>query len=90
MLSASWSYLAFGEGNIPWKVRELIKRVEPDPGKAAARRGRLTFEPGPTFIFVPLPSRGRIQRWSFFGLPRVNPPQWFELIYHHFYCWRFP
>jgi Co/Zn/Cd efflux system component len=33
MLSASWSYLAFGEGNIPWKVRELIQRMEKDPAK---------------------------------------------------------
>jgi hypothetical protein len=33
MLSASWSYLAFGEGNIPWKVRELIHRAEKDPNK---------------------------------------------------------
>ena len=33
MLSASWSYLAFGEGNIPWKVRELIQRAERDPAK---------------------------------------------------------
>lgn len=33
ILSASWSYLAFGEGNIPWKVRELIQRAEKDPAK---------------------------------------------------------
>ena len=33
ILSASWSYLAFGEGNIPWKVRELIHRAEKDPTK---------------------------------------------------------
>jgi hypothetical protein len=33
MLSASWSYLAFGEGNVPWKVRELIQRLEKDPLK---------------------------------------------------------
>jgi hypothetical protein len=33
MLSGSWSYLAFGEGNIPWKVRELIHRAEKDPAK---------------------------------------------------------
>jgi hypothetical protein len=33
LLSASWSYLAFGEGNIPWKVRELIELNEPDPDK---------------------------------------------------------
>jgi hypothetical protein len=33
ILAASWSYLAFGEGNIPWKVRELIHRAEPDAGK---------------------------------------------------------
>jgi hypothetical protein len=30
VLSASWSYLAFGEGNIAWKVRELLQRLEPD------------------------------------------------------------
>jgi hypothetical protein len=28
-LAASWSYLAFGEGNVPWKVRELIMAAEP-------------------------------------------------------------
>ena len=33
MLTASWSYLAFGEGNIAWKVRELIHRAEKDPAK---------------------------------------------------------
>jgi hypothetical protein len=33
MLSASWNYLAFGQGNIPWKVRELIHRAEKDPAK---------------------------------------------------------
>jgi hypothetical protein len=31
LLAASWSYLAFGEGNVPWKVRELILDAEPDP-----------------------------------------------------------
>jgi hypothetical protein len=31
VLAASWSYLAFGEGNIPWKVRELIHLAEPNP-----------------------------------------------------------
>jgi hypothetical protein len=31
LLAASWSYLAFGEGNVPWKVRELIREAEPDP-----------------------------------------------------------
>ena len=33
LLTASWSYFAFGEGNIPWKVRDLIQRGEPDSGK---------------------------------------------------------
>lgn len=33
MLSASWNYLAFGAGNIPWKVRELIVLAEKDPAK---------------------------------------------------------
>lgn len=29
LMTASWSYFAFGEGNVPWKVRELIRRAEP-------------------------------------------------------------
>jgi hypothetical protein len=33
LLSASWAYLAFGQGNIPWKVRELIVQAEPDVSK---------------------------------------------------------
>jgi hypothetical protein len=33
ILSASWSYLAFGEGNLPWKVHELVLRAEPDAAK---------------------------------------------------------
>jgi hypothetical protein len=33
LLASSWSYFAFGEGNIPWKVRELILQAEPDPTK---------------------------------------------------------
>lgn len=33
LLAASWNYFAFGEGNIPWKVRELIHRAEPDPSR---------------------------------------------------------
>jgi hypothetical protein len=37
LLSASWSYLALGEGNIPSKVHELIQAAEPDP----ARRPRV-------------------------------------------------
>ncbi len=31
LLEASWSFFAFGEGNVPWKVRELIAHEEPDP-----------------------------------------------------------
>lgn len=30
LLTASWNYFAFGEGNIPWKVRELLRRLEPN------------------------------------------------------------
>jgi hypothetical protein len=33
LLAASWSYLAFGEGNVPWKVRELILDAEPEPSR---------------------------------------------------------
>jgi hypothetical protein len=33
LLAASWSYLAFGEGNVPWKVRELIRETQPDPAR---------------------------------------------------------
>jgi hypothetical protein len=31
LLEASWSFWAFGEGNVPWKVRELIHNEQPDP-----------------------------------------------------------
>src|SRR5262249_37925065 len=31
LLEASWSYLVFGAGNIPWRVRELVHREAPDP-----------------------------------------------------------
>jgi hypothetical protein len=31
LLEASWSFWAFGEGNVPWKVRELIAHEEPNP-----------------------------------------------------------
>lgn len=37
LLQSSWSYLAFGEGNVPWKVRELIRDQEPQ----AERRPRV-------------------------------------------------
>ena len=37
MLEESWRFLAFGEGNLPRKVRELIAREEPD----AERRPRV-------------------------------------------------
>jgi hypothetical protein len=33
LLAASWGYFAFGEGNVPSKVRELIHAAEPDPAK---------------------------------------------------------
>ncbi len=32
-LAANLSFLLFGEGNVPWLVRELIQRAEPDPAK---------------------------------------------------------
>src|SRR5205807_8728019 len=33
LVEASWSFWAFGEGNVPWKVRELIHNEQPDPQK---------------------------------------------------------
>lgn len=30
-LAASMRFVLFGEGNVPWMVRELIRRAEPDP-----------------------------------------------------------
>jgi hypothetical protein len=30
-LSGTLGFLLFGEGNVPWMVRELIRRAEPDP-----------------------------------------------------------
>ncbi|MFN6053561.1 MAG: amino acid transporter, partial [Planctomycetia bacterium] len=32
-LAANLSFLFFGEGNVPWMVRELIKKAQPDPEK---------------------------------------------------------
>lgn len=32
-MSANLSFLLFGQGNVPWLVRELIQRAEPDPAK---------------------------------------------------------
>jgi len=32
-LAANLSFLLFGEGNVPWLVRELILKAEPDPAK---------------------------------------------------------
>ena len=32
-LAANLSFLLFGEGNVPWLVRELIQKAEPDPAK---------------------------------------------------------
>jgi hypothetical protein len=39
LLAASWSYFAFGEGNVPWKVRELIVQAESE----APRRPRVVI-----------------------------------------------
>jgi hypothetical protein len=33
VLEESWSFLAFGEGNVPWKVRELMALEQPDAAK---------------------------------------------------------
>ena len=30
-LAVSFGFLLFGEGNVPWLVRELIRRSEPNP-----------------------------------------------------------
>lgn len=32
-MAASFSFLFFGEGNVPWMVRELIRKAQPDPAK---------------------------------------------------------
>lgn len=32
-MAASVGFLLFGEGNVPWMVRELIRRAEPDPAR---------------------------------------------------------
>ena len=32
-LAASFSFLLFGEGNVPWMVQELIRKAEPDPAR---------------------------------------------------------
>ena len=30
-LAASASFFLFGEGNVPWMVRELVRKLEPNP-----------------------------------------------------------
>ena len=30
-VAANIGFLLFGEGNVPWMVRELVRRAEPDP-----------------------------------------------------------
>ena len=32
-MAANLGFLLFGEGNVPWLVRELIAKAEPDPDK---------------------------------------------------------
>ncbi|MBL8866409.1 MAG: amino acid transporter [Planctomycetia bacterium] len=32
-VSGTLGFLLFGEGNVPWMVRDLLKRAEPDPNK---------------------------------------------------------
>jgi hypothetical protein len=32
-VSGTLGFLLFGEGNVPWEVRELITKAEPDPAK---------------------------------------------------------
>ena len=32
-VSGTLGFLLFGEGNVPWEVRELIRKAEPEPGK---------------------------------------------------------
>jgi len=34
-VSGTIGFLLFGEGNVPWMVRDLIRRAEPDPNKRA-------------------------------------------------------
>ena len=41
-VSGTLGFLLFGEGNVPWMVRELIHRAEPDPSQAAAHHHRRT------------------------------------------------
>jgi hypothetical protein len=32
-LAATAGFFLFGEGNVPWRVRDLIRKAEPDPSK---------------------------------------------------------
>jgi Co/Zn/Cd efflux system component len=32
-LAANLNFLFFGQGNVPWMVQELVRRVEPDEAK---------------------------------------------------------
>jgi hypothetical protein len=32
-MAANLNFVLFGEGNVPWLVRELIRKAEPDPAR---------------------------------------------------------
>ena len=32
-LRASANFLLFGQGNVPWMVRELVRKAQPDPDR---------------------------------------------------------
>ena len=32
-LAMNLGFVLFGEGNVPWMVRELVQKAEPDPAK---------------------------------------------------------
>ena len=32
-LAANLNFILFGQGNVPWLVRELIRKAQPDPAR---------------------------------------------------------
>ena len=42
-LAAAIGFFLFGEGNVPWRVRELIRKAEPESGSPAGSDRRLIF-----------------------------------------------
>jgi hypothetical protein len=87
-MAANLRYLLFGEGNVPWLVRELVRWAEPDPerrlrvviGSRRGSAGRIlqgrTESAGPALagtLTIPRPPAGHLPA-------RISPPSFLAKV----------